>query len=167
MEIRSIFLVGSHASCSISTDRFVEGFSRGAYQARVIAGMIHRVGHLGVLNQMTIDVSLGRFDSPRQQRTDTIVSKCCLAFERHYILLILSTFSAFELYSTIEEKVPKAKVSRHKHVMANDLAETFKTTFCRPHVHVHFIGVWYALTFRACCLFVHSCQGIPFLRSAL
>lgn len=80
MEIGSIFLVGSHASCSISTDRLVEGFSRGAYQARVIAGMIHRVGRLGVLNQMTIDVSLGRFDSPRQQRTDTIVSNYCLAF---------------------------------------------------------------------------------------
>ena len=58
------------------------------------------------------------------------------------MFLILGTCSAFELYSRIEDKVPKMKGSHGKPVMANDLAGTFKSTFCRPHVHVHFVGVW-------------------------
>ncbi|KAG0706277.1 hypothetical protein DFH29DRAFT_798675 [Suillus ampliporus] len=84
---------------------YLFGFSRGAYQARAIAGMIHRVGLILPGNTEQIPF-------------------------------------AFELYSNIEEKVPKAKGSRGEHVMANELAETFKRTFCRSHVHIHFIGVW-------------------------
>ncbi|KAG0703974.1 hypothetical protein DFH29DRAFT_1078569 [Suillus ampliporus] len=84
---------------------YLFGFSRGAYQARAIAGMIHRVGLILLGNTEQIPF-------------------------------------AFELYSYIEEKVPKAKGSRGKHVMANELAETFKSTFCRSHVHIHFIGIW-------------------------
>lgn len=84
---------------------YLFGFSRGAYQARAIAGMIHRVGLILPGNNEQIPF-------------------------------------AFELYSKIDEKAQKGKHSRHKHAWANELAETFKSTFCRSHVHIHFIGVW-------------------------
>ncbi|KAG1732689.1 uncharacterized protein EDB91DRAFT_1057950 [Suillus paluster] len=84
---------------------YLFGFSRGAYQARAVAGMIHRVGLILPGNNEQIPF-------------------------------------AFELYSKIEEKVPKAKGSQGKRVTANELAETFKSTFCRSDVHIHFIGVW-------------------------
>ncbi|KAG1893572.1 uncharacterized protein F5891DRAFT_1258621 [Suillus fuscotomentosus] len=32
--------------------------------------------------------------------------------------------------------------SQRRHAWASELAETFKSTFCRSHVHIHFIGVW-------------------------
>ncbi|KAG1784570.1 uncharacterized protein HD556DRAFT_1205793, partial [Suillus plorans] len=32
--------------------------------------------------------------------------------------------------------------SRRRHAWASELAETFKRTFCRSHVHIHFICVW-------------------------
>lgn len=84
---------------------YLFGFSRGAYQARAIAGMIHRVGLILPGNNEQIPF-------------------------------------AFELYSKIDEKLSGRKKSRRKHAMANELAETFKSTFCRSHVHIHFIGVW-------------------------
>ena len=66
MEIGFTFLVGSHGSPNDTSEHLVEGFSRGAYQARAIAGMIHRVRCLDVsIQPMIIDVSLGRFDSSR------------------------------------------------------------------------------------------------------
>lgn len=84
---------------------YLFGFSRGAYQARAIAGMIHRVGLILPGNNEQIPF-------------------------------------AFELYSKIDEKASMRKKSRRKHAWANELAETFKSTFCREHVHIHFIGVW-------------------------
>ncbi|KAG1892857.1 uncharacterized protein F5891DRAFT_963788 [Suillus fuscotomentosus] len=80
------------------------GFSRGAYQARALAGMIHRVGLILPGNNEQIPF-------------------------------------AFELYSKIDENASKRK-SQRRHAWASELAETFKSTFCRTHVHIHFIGVW-------------------------
>ncbi|KAG1791111.1 uncharacterized protein HD556DRAFT_1241159 [Suillus plorans] len=84
---------------------YLFGFSRGAYQARAIAGMIHRVGLILPGNNEQIPF-------------------------------------AFELYSKIDEKASEGIRSPRKHAWANELAETFKSTFCRSHVHIHFIGVW-------------------------
>lgn len=84
---------------------YLFGFSRGAYQARAIAGMIHRVGLILPGNNEQIPF-------------------------------------AFELYSKIDDKISPGKKIRRKDAWANELAETFKSTFCRPHVHIHFIGVW-------------------------
>ncbi|KAG1765631.1 hypothetical protein EDD22DRAFT_774857, partial [Suillus occidentalis] len=47
---------------------------------------------------------------------------------------------AFEQHSKMDGGAPKGNHSQHKHAWANELAETFKSTSCRSHVHIHFIG---------------------------
>ncbi|KIJ64266.1 hypothetical protein HYDPIDRAFT_90780 [Hydnomerulius pinastri MD-312] len=81
---------------------YLFGFSRGAYQARALAGMIHRVGLILPGNHEQIPF-------------------------------------AFELYSRIQD-LPSDATERDP--LPNVLASTFKATFCRENVGIHFVGVW-------------------------
>ncbi|KAF8834711.1 hypothetical protein BDN67DRAFT_992604 [Paxillus ammoniavirescens] len=81
---------------------YIFGFSRGAYQARALAGMIHRVGLILPGNNEQIPF-------------------------------------AFELYSGVVDLPPD---STEKTPLPNELAATFKSTFCRENVKIHFVGVW-------------------------
>ncbi|KAF9219898.1 ARM repeat-containing protein [Gyrodon lividus] len=81
---------------------YLFGFSRGAYQARALAGMIYRVGLILPGNNEQIPF-------------------------------------AFELYSRV---IDLPLDSTEKIPLPNQLAATFKSTFCRENVKIHFVGVW-------------------------
>ncbi|KIJ07404.1 hypothetical protein PAXINDRAFT_90439 [Paxillus involutus ATCC 200175] len=85
---------------------YLFGSSRGAYQARALAGMIHRVGLIFPGNNEQIPF-------------------------------------AFELYSRVVDLPPH---STEKIPPPNELAATFKRTFCRENVKIHFVGVWYTVS---------------------
>ena len=99
------------------------GFSRGAYQVRALAGMIHRVRYSWLIHRLHYMTSaLGRANPQGKWRTNSFVSTSYKIPER----VLISIYSAYALYATHTEK----------------LATRFKSTFSRENVKVHFIGVW-------------------------
>ncbi|KAI0052938.1 hypothetical protein FA95DRAFT_1601309 [Auriscalpium vulgare] len=97
---------------------FLYGFSRGAYQVRVIAGMIEKVGLL------------------RKGNNDQIP----FAYE-----LYMSTTSSQKRRTSASPSTPntKSKVKSPKNRgYAEQLCSRFKQTMSRKDVRVHFVGVW-------------------------
>ncbi|KAI0044632.1 WD40 repeat-like protein [Auriscalpium vulgare] len=96
---------------------FLFGFSRGAYQVRVIAGMIEKVGllHKGNNNQIPFAYELYVSTTSRQKRAD--------------------------------KKAPtqsKTKPGKNTKTIKKEeaLCNRFKQTLCRADVRVHFVGTW-------------------------
>ncbi|KAI0052968.1 WD40 repeat-like protein [Auriscalpium vulgare] len=95
---------------------FLFGFSRGAYQVRVIAGMIEKVGllHKGNNNQIPFAYELYVSTTSNQKRTDG-------------------------------EK-PRSKTKKRKDEDTaeeqEELCRRFKETLSRPRVRAHFVGAW-------------------------
>ncbi|KAG6369735.1 hypothetical protein JVT61DRAFT_13604 [Boletus reticuloceps] len=95
---------------------FLFGFSRGAYQVRVLAGMIAQVGLVLPGNSEQIPFAFDLYskmdddDSSRPRRSSII-------------------------------RTPADERFRKK-VQLTELTKTFRKTFCRTSVHVHFVGVW-------------------------
>ncbi|KAL0952458.1 hypothetical protein HGRIS_006726 [Hohenbuehelia grisea] len=94
---------------------FIFGFSRGAYQARVIAGMIEKVGllHKGNTNQIAF------------------------AYE-----LYTATTESSARESHDEKEKKRAKRKSFENAKAERLCRRFKETLSRRDVKVHFIGAW-------------------------
>ncbi|KAI0046388.1 hypothetical protein FA95DRAFT_1679826, partial [Auriscalpium vulgare] len=96
---------------------FLFGFSRGAYQARVIAGMIEKVGllHKGNNNQIPFAYELYVSTTSNQKRADTTASA-----------------------------QPKTKAAKNAKTTEKQekLCARFKQTLSRPNVRVHFVGTW-------------------------
>jgi hypothetical protein len=103
----------------------IPGFSRGAYQARALAGMMEKVCPCSEPDRITFLINIPEIDgtySTWERRANPIV------WLFHIFLLHLPTevvVSAYELYSDQE----------------NSLAARFKKTFARE-VRVHFMGIW-------------------------
>ncbi|KAJ8482199.1 hypothetical protein ONZ45_g15035 [Pleurotus djamor] len=93
---------------------FLFGFSRGAYQVRVIAGMIERVGllHKGNENQIAF------------------------AYELYASLVKHSKRETPKASSATQEHTVPAKTRE------DQLCEQFKNSLCHKNVKVHFVGVW-------------------------
>ncbi|KAI0041923.1 WD40 repeat-like protein [Auriscalpium vulgare] len=96
---------------------FLFGFSRGAYQARVIAGMIEKVGllHKGNNNQIPFAYELYVSTTSNQKRADTEAS--------------------------LQSKTKTAKSTKMTEKQ-EALCARFKQTLSRPQVRVHFVGTW-------------------------
>ncbi|KIK80672.1 hypothetical protein PAXRUDRAFT_225463 [Paxillus rubicundulus Ve08.2h10] len=107
---------------------YLFGFSRGAYQVRALAGMIARVGLLLPGNNEQIPFAFELYsktgdEEPSTTRPTNVVS---LPTEKEGASKFAQTNG----------------LSKNKSKHATELAETFKKTFCRKNVHVHFVGVW-------------------------
>ncbi|KAH0833833.1 hypothetical protein J3R83DRAFT_10997 [Lanmaoa asiatica] len=126
---------------------FLFGYSRGAYQVRALAGMIAQVGLLLPGNNEQIPF-------------------------------------AFELYSKTDDDDsnltrPASVISRpvtkesKKKAKYTELAKTFRKTFCRSNVHIHFVGVWDTVSSvgfgrsRTLPCTTTSCEHICYFRHAL
>ncbi|KAJ8515394.1 hypothetical protein ONZ45_g7181 [Pleurotus djamor] len=93
---------------------YLFGFSRGAYQVRVIAGMIHKVGllHKGNKNQISF------------------------AYELYASVTNATTRDQPQPSTSSTTSPGLADANEH------DLCEQFKQTLCHPDVRVHFVGAW-------------------------
>ncbi|KAJ8503144.1 hypothetical protein ONZ45_g11119 [Pleurotus djamor] len=93
---------------------YLFGFSRGAYQVRVIAGMIHKVGllHKGNKNQISFAYEL-------------------------YASVTDATTRDRPHASTSSTTSPGSSTANE-----HDLCAQFKRTLCHPDVRVHFVGAW-------------------------
>ncbi|KAI0041622.1 WD40 repeat-like protein [Auriscalpium vulgare] len=96
---------------------FLFGFSRGAYQVRVIAGIIEKVGllHKGNNNQIPFAYELYVSTTSNRKRADARTA----ARSR--------TGKGNDTKTTKEQE---------------ELCSRFKLTLSRPHARVHFVGVW-------------------------
>ncbi|KAI0052931.1 hypothetical protein FA95DRAFT_1552809 [Auriscalpium vulgare] len=96
---------------------FLFGFSRGAYQARVIAGMIEKVGllHKGNNNQIPFAYELYVSTTSNQKRADRKAS--------------------------VQSKTKAGKNTKMTEKQ-EALCARFKQTLSRPSVRVHFVGTW-------------------------
>ncbi|KAI0038905.1 WD40 repeat-like protein [Auriscalpium vulgare] len=94
---------------------FLFGFSRGAYQVRVIAGMIEKVGllHKGNNNQIQFAYEIYLSTTSKQRRTNQEQPS-----------------------RTRKGKNPKTTKKQ------DDLCARFKETLSRQNVRVHFVGAW-------------------------
>ncbi|KAJ8482638.1 hypothetical protein ONZ45_g14882 [Pleurotus djamor] len=113
---------------------FLFGFSRGAYQVRVIAGMIERVGLLHKGNENQIALFVYPISSP-------------LDYPTHMAIV----HSAYELYTSLvrhsKRETPKMSSATQGHAgpaksREDQLCEQFKNSLCHKNVKVHFVGVW-------------------------
>ncbi|KAF8517289.1 hypothetical protein BU17DRAFT_76469 [Hysterangium stoloniferum] len=134
---------------------YLVGFSRGAYQVRVLAGMIHKVGLIYKGNEeqipfcMQIQEATKRLDlaiasyhrgkwvylPQRSLLKRTIIRR---AHPRHRMdprgyLLPRIRDSSLQMWNLPQTSPPKKPLN---------LANRFKDTFSRKDVRVHFIGVW-------------------------
>ncbi|KAL0959578.1 hypothetical protein HGRIS_011288 [Hohenbuehelia grisea] len=114
----------------VNGDRiFIYGFSRGAYQARVIAGMIERVGlvHKGNNDQIAFayELYIATIEGSRRNQPAS------QAFKSDGISQVPVSESDFS--------VPKDSRSVRK---AKRHCIRFKETLSRENVKVHFVGAW-------------------------
>lgn len=122
------------------------GFSRGAYQVRVLAGMIEKVRvDLRLLHPLTLGY---RSDWSTRATRRRYRCRC-----PRWALLHVCTqswpdiYSAYELYAKSDESHTQKLSEKKLRKSPQYLHLKFKTTFCRENVHVHFVGVWYAIWF--------------------
>ncbi|KAI0042236.1 WD40 repeat-like protein [Auriscalpium vulgare] len=96
---------------------FLFGFSRGAYQVRVIAGMIEKVGllHKGNNNQIPFAYELYVSTTSNQKRAD--------------------------MKAPVQMKTKAGKNTKTT-AKQEALCARFKQTLSRPNVRVHFVGAW-------------------------
>ncbi|KAF8489057.1 hypothetical protein JB92DRAFT_3148147 [Gautieria morchelliformis] len=95
---------------------YLFGFSRGAYQVRALAGMIHKVGLVHKGNEEQIPFAYELYADEKSN----------------------------EYYPPQPKKLLQ-RLHLHKRPVKPtpvNMAERFKTTFSRENVRVHFIGVW-------------------------
>ncbi|KAF8531973.1 hypothetical protein JB92DRAFT_2845839 [Gautieria morchelliformis] len=95
---------------------YLFGFSRGAYQVRALAGMIHKVGLVHKGNEEQIPFAYELYADEKSEKRYPLQRKKLL--QRLHL-----------------RKRPV------KPTLVN-MAERFKTTFSREQVRVHFVGVW-------------------------
>ncbi|KAJ8508158.1 hypothetical protein ONZ45_g9551 [Pleurotus djamor] len=102
---------------------FLFGFSRGAYQARVIAGMIETVGLLHKGNERQIPFAYELYSSVMDNnKRDTSSSEVNNSAP-----------------SKAEGKIPKSEKRRREQ---KALCDQFKRSLCHKNVKVHFVGAW-------------------------
>ena len=152
------------------------GFSRGAYQCRALAGMIHEasptIAHIPSLLIMT-SCSGGTY-LQRQRKTDSFVS---LQRRSSSKFVFDFRYSAYEIYADSESKSDKPHPSR-RHTSSDSensshangpkppsTAERFKSAFSRDDVKVHFVGAWYVVRFWATHDYISSIIGTLFHQS--
>ncbi|KAJ8495785.1 hypothetical protein ONZ45_g12710 [Pleurotus djamor] len=106
---------------------YLFGFSRGAYQVRVIAGMIHKVGllHKGNKNQIPFAYELYASITERTKRESEVKTSDA------------SFANNTEAPSDTHTQFLDADIERD-----NKLCSQFKATLCRKDVKVHFVGAW-------------------------
>ncbi|KAF9228170.1 hypothetical protein BS17DRAFT_325263 [Gyrodon lividus] len=137
---------------------YLFGFSRGAYQVRALAGMIARVGLLLPGNNEQIPFAFELYsktddDEPSMTRPADAIG--------------LPTETGVLSNSSQTRGLSKKKSTY------TELAETFKKTFCRKNVHIHFVGVWDTVSSvgfgrgKTLPCTTSSCEHICYFRHAL
>ncbi|KAJ8699102.1 hypothetical protein PTI98_002255 [Pleurotus ostreatus] len=107
---------------------FLFGFSRGAYQARVVAGMIERVGLLYRGNNSQLPSVFKLYMAMEESSTSSATT--AVAEPNPTFGPKLET--DMNLRSKAEERV----------LVAKEKCSIFKKAFSRPSVKVHFVGAW-------------------------
>ncbi|KAF9065695.1 hypothetical protein BDP27DRAFT_1079351 [Rhodocollybia butyracea] len=113
---------------------FLFGFLRGAYQVRVIAGMIEKVGLLHKGNNDQIPFAYELYSATVTERQ----TKAQATNDVHNDESLQSSST------NSEEKIDKERNAENQHEAENPeiLASYFKETLSRPNVKVHFVGAW-------------------------
>ncbi|KAJ8515468.1 hypothetical protein ONZ45_g7133 [Pleurotus djamor] len=101
---------------------YLFGFSRGAYQVRVIAGMIEKVGLLHKGNNDQIKFAYELYSALSKERFD--FSGLLQKLRRRFSKCVRSE----------DEEAEESKAER--------LCKAFKNALSRPDVKVHFVGAW-------------------------
>ncbi|KIJ34082.1 hypothetical protein M422DRAFT_233549, partial [Sphaerobolus stellatus SS14] len=119
---------------------FLFGFSRGAYQARVIAGMIEKVGllHKGNNNQIPFAYELYISTTANQKRSDT--GRANANGQDMKGKMTLNQKQSKIGRTDANEQDMKGKST--KVGTQEELCGRFKQTLSRPRVRVHFVGAW-------------------------
>ncbi|KAJ8473245.1 hypothetical protein ONZ45_g16365 [Pleurotus djamor] len=105
---------------------FLFGFSRGAYQARVIAGMVETVGllHKGNERQIPFAYELCSSVMDNNKRNTS------------------SPEATDDVSSEGPEEEEKLSKSERRRREQKDLCDQFKRSLCHKNVKVHFVGAW-------------------------
>ncbi|VDB86439.1 unnamed protein product [Peniophora sp. CBMAI 1063] len=123
---------------------FLFGFSRGAYQVRVLSAMIDKACLLMAWHLIItrIESREGWPPSPRKRKTNPIVSTAYHYTTLYAALTVIPTISAYSWYT---KPGPSTNSSTNflPTVLGHpiDSADLFKTAFSRT-VRVHFVGAW-------------------------
>ncbi|KAL0569070.1 hypothetical protein V5O48_012904 [Marasmius crinis-equi] len=120
-----------------SGDRiFLFGFSRGAYQIRVLAGMIEKVGliHKGNEAQIPLYVTDIISNSPGSDAQD--LQRLATISALNGIQVSIHTYSRLPTNWILNFSGPS------EHDGRVDMADRFKKTFCHANVVIHFVGAW-------------------------
>jgi len=120
--------------------RKASGFSRGAYQVRILSAMIDKVCH--VLRCLAVrPISLGKYRLASFIRATRCRYHCESTFEA--LVHCLISFSAFELYADLESDEPTVtQVGQVDSPGEMSMAKRFKSAFSHKDVKVHFVGAW-------------------------
>ncbi|KAJ8481475.1 hypothetical protein ONZ45_g15306 [Pleurotus djamor] len=102
---------------------FLFGFSRGAYQVRVIAGMIEKVGLLHKGNENQIPFAYELYTALKAHTRASTATP--------------PSTEASEPASNDSQQQPQASESEEE-----KLCRSFKRSLCHKDVKVHFVGVW-------------------------
>ena len=114
-------------------DEMLVGFSRGAYQVRALAGMIHEVGTHNIRHTDHVLIVLHlRQVGLAKEGTEERIAQSVSYPHRYFPQVPYSTNRAYHHYLSIGLNNPGTI----------NVARKFKKMFCWPDVRIHFIGVW-------------------------
>ncbi|ESK97265.1 hypothetical protein Moror_17830 [Moniliophthora roreri MCA 2997] len=114
---------------------FLFGFSRGAYQVRALSGMIEKVGVIHKGNEAQIPFA---FDLYRK----CSIKRSSNSQPTHSSSEVNAPGTQPEQPAAHEPLTKFTQSSQSKGSDPDGDAATFKRTFCRANVKVHFLGVW-------------------------
>ncbi|KAK7060123.1 hypothetical protein VNI00_000887 [Paramarasmius palmivorus] len=134
---------------------FLFGFSRGAYQVRVLSAMIEKVGLIHRGNEAQIPFAYDLYQKTTDSNNPPPVTEEKMK-KRHKemgttkaegpVKSSEQSVSSGSVHpgteATGEESFKSQHQSKHHSGGGDADAASFKRTFCRDHVKVHFVGVW-------------------------
>ncbi|KAJ8517470.1 hypothetical protein ONZ45_g5361 [Pleurotus djamor] len=123
---------------------FLFGFSRGAYQARVIAGMIETVGLLHRGNKRQIPFAYELYSSVMENTERGEPPNAALKTPDPSGVHASENAETLEEWHDIPKNKPKksSKAARKRRRKQAKLCRQFKDSLCHENVKVHFVGAW-------------------------
>ncbi|KAF4618293.1 hypothetical protein D9613_011524 [Agrocybe pediades] len=115
---------------------FLFGFSRGAFQVRVLSAMIKKVGLLRRGNELQIPFAYELYLDPATDELEPMEPQRSSPRGRERVTI------AERFKRMFSRKGPGVEDSATNDPERLTIAERFKSTFSRKDVKVHFVGVW-------------------------
>ncbi|THH17761.1 hypothetical protein EW146_g3118 [Bondarzewia mesenterica] len=128
---------------------FLFGFSRGAYQVRTLAAMIHKVGLIHKGNEDQIPFAYELYADPKSDDPATLASPSGEGsqFNAAAMRIMVSNKPRTRVYPSVSVASSLTSLSESETLpplsdVPRGMASRFKGTFSRPNVKVHFVGAW-------------------------